>query len=184
VVAGNVETSQYIVDTLFAALGIMAASQGTMNNVTWGNEQFQYYETLCGGAGATAGQKGTSAVHTHMTNSRLTDPEILEQRFPVLLEEFSIRSDSGGKGHYKGGNGICRKTRFLQDMTANILSGHRRVAPYGMAGGKAGQCGNNYLIHADGTQQQLAETVQLAVKKEDILVLETPGGGGFGTEKD
>jgi len=183
VVAGNVETSQYIVDTLFAALGIMAASQGTMNNVTWGNTQFQYYETLCGGAGATAQQNGTSAVHTHMTNSRLTDPEILEQRFPVLLEEFSIRSGSGGKGQYKGGEGICRKTRFLEDMNANILSGHRRIAPYGMAGGTAGKCGNNTLIRADGIQQPLAGTVQLDVKKDDILVLETPGGGGFGMEK-
>ena len=180
VVAGNVETSQYIVDTLFAALGVMAASQGTMNNVTWGNAQFQYYETLCGGAGATPEQKGTSAVHTHMTNSRLTDPEILEQRFPVLLEEFSIRSGSGGEGRYYGGDGIRRKTRFLENMQVNIVSGHRRIAPYGMAGGKVGKCGNNYVIRADGTQQQLAGTEQLNVKKDDILVLETPGGGGFG----
>ena len=112
VVAGNVETSQYIVDCLFGALGIMGAAQGTMNNVTWGNERYQYYETLCGGAGATAQANGASAVHTHMTNSRLTDPEILETRFPVRLEEFSIRPHSGGQGRYQGGNGIVRKTRF------------------------------------------------------------------------
>jgi 5-oxoprolinase (ATP-hydrolysing) len=180
VVAGNVETSQYIVDTLFAALGVMAASQGTMNNVTWGNEDYQYYETLCGGAGATDNRDGTSAVHTHMTNSRLTDPEILEQRFPVLLQEFSIRKGSGGKGHYQGGNGICRKMRFLKTMTANILSGHRRIAPYGMAGGKTGKCGVNYIIRANGEKQKVAGTMCSVLEKDDVLVVKTPGGGGFG----
>ncbi len=182
VVAGNVETSQYIVDTLFAALGVMAASQGTMNNVTWGNEDYQYYETLCGGAGATKNRHGTSAVHTHMTNSRLTDPEILEQRFPVLLQEFSIRQYSGGKGHYQGGDGVCRKTRFLETMTANILSGHRRIAPYGMAGGKTGKCGQNYIIRANGKKQKVAGTMCSVLEKDDVLVLKTPGGGGFGLE--
>jgi 5-oxoprolinase (ATP-hydrolysing) len=180
VVAGNVETSQYIVDTLFAALGVMAASQGTMNNVTWGNEDYQYYETLCGGAGATDNRDGTSAVHTHMTNSRLTDPEILEQRFPVLLQEFSIRKGSARKGHNQGGNGICRKTRFLETMTANILSGHRRIAPYGMAGGKTGKCGQNYIIRANGKKQKVAGTMCSVLEKDDILVVKTPGGGGFG----
>ena len=180
VVAGNVETSQYVVDTLFGALGIMAASQGTMNNVTWGNKQYQYYETLCGGAGATPNANGTSAVHTHMTNSRLTDPEILEQRFPVLLEEFSIRKGSGGKGRHNGGDGVIRKTRFLEPMTANILSGHRHVAPYGMAGGENGQCGENYLIRANGQKNKLSETEQVEVDKGDVLIINTPSGGGFG----
>lgn len=179
VVAGNVETSQTIVDTLFGALGIMAASQGTMNNVTWGNAQYQYYETLCGGAGATANRNGTSAVHTHMTNSRLTDPEILEQRFPVLLEAFSIRNGSGGKGKYTGGDGIIRKTRFLEAMTANILSGHRKIAPYGMAGGKAGQCGKNYWVDTQGNTHALDSTAQIEMQAGDVLVVETPGGGGF-----
>jgi 5-oxoprolinase (ATP-hydrolysing) len=137
-----------------------------MNNVTWGNEDYQYYETLCGGAGATENQHGTSAVHTHMTNSRLTDPEILEQRFPVLLQEFSIRKHSGGKGRYQGGNGICRKMRFLKTMTANILSGHRRIAPYGMAGGKTGKCGVNYIIRANGEKQKVAGTMCSVLEKK------------------
>jgi N-methylhydantoinase B/oxoprolinase/acetone carboxylase alpha subunit len=117
-----------------------------------------------------------------MTNSRLTDPEILEQRFPVLLQAFSIRKHSGGKGQYQGGDGICRKTCFLQAMTVNVLSGHRRIAPYGMAGGKAGQCGNNQLIRADGRVQSLAGIAQIEVEKGDVLVINTPGGGGFGQQ--
>ena len=135
VVAGNVETSQYIVDALFGALGKLAASQGTMNNFTFGNADFQYYETICGGAGAGPDFPGTDAVHTHMTNSRITDPEILETRFPVLLEEFSIRQGSGGEGEFRGGNGVVRKFRFLKDMDAAILSSHRKLPPFGLKGG-------------------------------------------------
>ena len=179
VVAGNVETSQYIVDTLYGALGIMAASQGTMNNVTWGNSQYQYYETLCGGAGATAKADGASAVHTHMTNSRLTDPEVLEQRFPVMLDSFSIRTDSAGAGQHQGGQGVIRKTRFLQPMTVNILSGHRRIAPYGMKEGEQGATGNNQLIHADGGVEELSFKDEVEVKSGDVLVVKTPGGGGY-----
>jgi 5-oxoprolinase (ATP-hydrolysing) len=180
VVAGNVETSQYIVDCLFGALGVMGAAQGTMNNVTWGNARYQYYETLCGGAGATANANGASAVHTHMTNSRLTDPEILETRFPVRLEEFSIRTHSGGQGRYQGGNGIVRKTRFLEPMTVSIVSGHRRIAPYGMVGGQAGLVGQNAVQRANGQYENLAGIAQVEMQADDILSITTPGGGGFG----
>ncbi|HFC53913.1 MAG TPA: hydantoinase B/oxoprolinase family protein, partial [Gammaproteobacteria bacterium] len=180
VVAGNVETSQCIVDTLFGALGVMAAAQGTMNNVTWGNAEYQYYETLCGGAGATPDRDGASAVHTHMTNSRLTDPEIVEQRFPVLLEEFSIRAGSGGAGRRRGGDGVIRRTRFLQPMSVSILSGRRRVPPYGMAGGQPGQCGENLLIRRDGERQTLGSSAEISVQAGDCLEIRTPGGGGFG----
>ncbi len=180
VVAGNVETSQYVVDTLLGALKVMGAAQGTMNNVTWGNAQYQYYETLCGGAGATPTADGASAVHTHMTNSRLTDPEILETRFPVRLEAFSIRPDSGGAGQQRGGNGAIRITRFLEPMTVSIVSGHRRVAPYGMAGGSAGQCGVNRLRRADGSVLELAGIASVEVQAGDQLEVQTPGGGGYG----
>lgn len=180
VVAGNVETSQYIVDTLFGALGTMAAAQGTMNNVTWGNEQHQYYETICGGAGATPRKDGTSAVHTHMTNSRLTDPEVLEQRFPVRLDEFCIRSLSGGEGKHYGGNGVIRKTRFLQEMDVNILSDHRNHSPYGLIGGESGACGKNYLHKATGELLSLAGKAQFIVEPGDVLEIRTPGGGGYG----
>ncbi len=180
VVAGNVETSQYIVDALYGALGTMAASQGTMNNVTWGNEHYQYYETLCGGAGATANNEGADAVHTHMTNSRLTDPEVLEQRFPVMLDSFSIRKNSAGKGKQKGGQGIVRKTRFLEPMTVNILSGHRRIAPYGMAGGESAKTGENQLIRANGEVEALSFKDQIRVEQNDVLMIKTPGGGGYG----
>jgi 5-oxoprolinase (ATP-hydrolysing) len=184
VVAGNVETSQYVVDALFGALGIMGAAQGTMNNVTWGNAQHQYYETLCGGAGATANADGASAVHTHMTNSRLTDPEILETRFPVRLEAFHIRPHSGGKGKQRGGDGVVRKTRFLEPMTVSIVSGHRKVAPYGMAGGRNGQCGVNRVLRADGYLQTLEGIAQVEVSAGDVLTIATPGGGGFDSPKE
>ncbi|MDO6460193.1 hydantoinase B/oxoprolinase family protein [Granulosicoccaceae sp. 1_MG-2023] len=180
VVAGNVETSQLIVDALFGALGIMAAAQGTMNNFIWGNGQYQYYETLCGGAGATARADGCDAVHTHMTNSRLTDPEVLEWRFPVRLERFAIRRGSGGRGKYKGGDGIIRRVRFGQAMSVNIIANRRKVAPYGMAGGEPGQVGVNRLIRADGTEQVLSGTVAFEVAEGDIVEIETPGGGGYG----
>jgi 5-oxoprolinase (ATP-hydrolysing) len=180
VVAGNVETSQAIVDTLFGALGVSAAAQGTMNNVTWGNQRHQYYETLCGGEGASDGHHGCSAVHTHMTNSRLTDPEVLESRFPVLIEEFSIRKRSGGLGQFHGGDGIVRRTRFNETMRVSLLTGHRSVPPYGLAGGEAGMCGENRLERADGEAVVLSSSDSIEAKKGDVLVIKTPGGGGWG----
>ncbi len=188
VVAGNVETSQYVADALYGALGVLAGSQGTMNNVTFGNERYQYYETLCGGAGAGPTFNGASAVQVHMTNSRLTDPEILELRYPVRLEEFSIRKGSGGAGQYRGGDGVTRKIRFLDAMNAAIVSGHRRVPTFGVAGGGAGKVGRNSIVHADGRVEALGSADELSVRPGDMLVIETPGGGGFGlselTRKD
>ncbi len=180
VVAGNVEVSQVAVDTLFGALHVAAASQGTMNNVTWGNDQYQYYETLCGGSGATRHSDGVSAVHTHMTNSRLTDPEILEWRFPVRLEEFSIRENSGGIGKHSGGNGVIRRMRFLEEMDASILSNRRKVAPYGAEGGEEGKVGRNSVIRVDHTEEELDSKASTHLNAGDVLVIETPGGGGFG----
>ena len=181
VVAGNVETSQAITDTLLGALGLMGACQGTMNNFTFGNDAgYQNYETICGGAGAGPDFDGTSAVHTHMTNTRATDPEILEWRFPVILESFSIRRGSGGAGRHRGGDGIIRRVRFREPMTAAVVCGHRRVPPYGMAGGEAGACGRNYVERADGTVEELAGTDMTEMNTGDAFVIETPGGGGFG----
>lgn len=179
VVAGNVETSQHITDCLYGALGVMAASQGTMNNFTFGNDQYQYYETICGGSGAGKNFHGTDAVQTHMTNSRLTDPEVLELRFPVLLESFSIRSDSGGKGEYSGGNGVIRKIRFLENMTAGILSSRRQIPPFGLNDGEAGKVGENYVERNNGTVEKLASTATVEMETGDVFVIETPGGGGF-----
>jgi len=181
VVAGNVETSQCIVDALYGALGIMAAAQGTMNNFTFGNDQYQYYETICGGSGAGDSFHGTDAVHTHMTNTRLTDPEILEWRYPVLVDSFTIRRDSGGNGKWHGGDGVIRRIRFLETMTAAILSNRRRVPPYGMASGEPGTVGENYVIRANGKKQQLSSTDVVEMHPGDVFVIETPGGGGFGT---
>ena len=180
VVAGNVETSQVIVDALLGALGVAAAAQGTMNNFTWGNAKHQYYETICGGSGATQEYAGTDAVHTHMTNSRLTDPEVLEWRFPVRLEEFSIRHGSGGKGKHRGGNGVKRCVKFLEPMQANILAGHRTVPPYGLKDGEPGKTGCNYLLHKDGAKTKLMAQGQVEVQAGDIMVIKTPGGGGWG----
>ena len=181
VVAGNVETSQAITDTLLGALGLMGACQGTMNNFTFGNDAgYQNYETLCGGAGAGPDFDGASAVHTHMTNTRATDPEILEWRFPVLLESFSIRRGSGGAGRHRGGDGIVRRVRFLEPMTAAIVSGHRRVPPYGTAGGGPGLVGRNRVERADGTVQALSGTAMADMNPGDVFVIETPGGGGYG----
>ncbi len=181
VVAGNVETSQVIVDTLLGALQVAAASQGTMNNFTWGNGEYQYYETVCGGAGATPRRDGADAVHTHMTNSRLTDPEVLEWRFPVRLESFKIRRGSGGRGRHRGGDGVERRLRFLQSMSASILAGHRQVPPYGLAGGEPGKVGDNRVEHADGRVTELDSRGQVEVTPGDLFVIETPGGGGYGT---
>ena len=180
VVAGNVETSQVITDALYGALGVIAASQGTMNNFTFGNEQYQYYETICGGSGAGANFAGTDAVQTHMTNSRLTDPEVLELRFPVLLEAFSIRPNSGGLGKYRGGNGVIRRLQFRTSMTAAILSGHRIVAPFGAEGGTSGATGRNYIEYQNGEIEHLEGKAEVQMSPGDVFVIETPGGGGYG----
>jgi N-methylhydantoinase B len=180
VVAGNVETSQTIVDALYGALGVMAASQGTMNNFTFGNEKYQYYETICGGSGAGIDFDGTDGVHSHMTNSRLTDPEVLETRYPVLLESFSLRPESGGKGKHQGGNGIIRRIKFLEPMTANILSGHRLIPPFGLNGGESGVVGKNWVQRQNGSREDLGSTATTQMQPGDVFVIETPGGGGFG----
>jgi 5-oxoprolinase (ATP-hydrolysing) len=180
VVAGNVETSQCITDCLYTALQVMAASTGTMNNFTFGNERHQYYETVAGGSGAGPGFHGTDCVQTHMTNSRLTDPEVLEWRFPVILERFEIRHGSGGAGQFHGGNGSRRRVRFLEPMTAAILSGHRRTAPQGMAGGAPGAVGRNWVERTDGSQVELGWADKAEMHPGDVFVIETPGGGGYG----
>ena len=182
VVAGNVETSQCIVDALYGALGVMAAAQGTMNNFTFGSARWQYYETICGGSGAGPDFDGTDAVHTHMTNSRITDPEVLEWRFPVLVESFSIRQGSGGAGHRRGGNGAVRRIRFLEPMTAAILSNRRTVAPFGVHGGGSGALGINRVERTDGRTLELAGCDQVDMNPGDVFVIETPGGGGYGTQ--
>jgi 5-oxoprolinase (ATP-hydrolysing) len=181
VVAGNVETSQVVTDALFAATGRLAPSQGTMNNFTFGNEHYQYYETVCGGAGAGPDFDGASAVQTHMTNSRLTDPEILETRLPVRLDEFSIRRGSGGKGVHNGGDGVVRTVTFLEPMRANILADRRRVPPSGLRGGGDGLPGRNWVERTDGTVEMLTATESADVGPRDRFVIETPGGGGFGS---
>lgn len=182
VVAGNVETSQVIVDALFGALGVMGASQGTMNNFFWGNDTHQYYETICGGAGATKNNDGCSAVHTHMTNSRLTDPEVLEWRFPVVLETFHVRKGSGGDGGHRGGDGIVRRIRFEEDMEVNVIAGRRKVPPYGASGGKPGMVGCTRKIKADGTVTEFGATAKATVQQGDRFEIETPGGGGYGVK--
>jgi len=189
VVAGNVETSQAVTNALFAALGVMAAAQGTMNNLSFGNDRCQYYETICGGTGAGVlaggrGFAGADAVQSHMTNSRLTDPEILEDRFPVRLERFAVRRGSGGRGRWAGGNGVVRRLRFLEPMTVAILSGSRRVAPFGLAGGGPGLVGRNRIERTDGSVESLAGCAQLEVHPGDVLQIETPGGGAYGAAVD
>ncbi len=181
VVAGNVETSQAVTDALYGALGIQAAAQGTMNNFTFGNAQHQYYETICGGSGAGADFAGTDAVQTHMTNSRLTDPEVLEWRFPVLLQEFAIRPDSGGAGRQRGGNGVIRRLQFREPMTAAILSGHRLVPPFGLAGGESGKVGRNWVERSTGELEPLSSRAEVAMQSGDVFGIETPGGGGYGS---
>ena len=183
VVAGNVETSQCVTDALYGALGVMGASQGTMNNFTFGNARHQYYETIAGGSGAGDGFDGTSCVQTHMTNSRLTDPEVLEWRYPVRLDSFAIRHGSGGAGRWCGGDGGIRRMRFLEPMTAAILSGHRRVPPYGMNGGSPGLTGRNAVERADGRVTELDACTSVEMQPDDIFIIETPGGGGYGPVK-
>ena len=180
VVAGNVETSQVVTDALFGALGAMAGAQGTMNNFTFGNARHQYYETIAGGSGAGPDFDGTDVVQTHMTNSRLTDPEILEARFPVLLESFAVRRGSGGQGAHHGGNGAVRRVRFLEAMQAGMLANRRIVPPFGLVGGAPGAVGVNWIERADGSVEHLSATASAQVGPGDVMVIETPGGGGFG----
>jgi 5-oxoprolinase (ATP-hydrolysing) len=180
VVAGNVETSQAVTGALYAALGIQAEGSGTMNNVTFGNDRHQYYETVGSGSAAGEGFDGAAVVQTHMTNSRLTDPEVLEWRFPVFVDSFAIRHGSGGDGHWRGGDGAVRRLRFREPMAISILSGHRRVPPYGMAGGRPGALGRNRVERADGTVVDLPGAGSVDVDVDDVLVVETPGGGGYG----
>ena len=181
VVGGNVETSQRLVDTLLKALGLAACSQGTMNNVLFGGERFGYYETVCGGAGAGPGFAGATAVHTHMTNTRITDPELLEHRYPVRVERFAVRRGSGGAGRYAGGDGAVREITFLAPMSLSLLTQHRVERPYGAAGGEPGAPGRQQLIRASGEIEELASVDAREVLPGDRLVLETPGGGGWGT---
>jgi 5-oxoprolinase (ATP-hydrolysing) len=180
VVAGNVETSQAVTDAIFAAMGVMAAAQGTMNNLTFGDGQLQYYETICGGAGAGPDWDGASAVHTHMTNSRLTDPEVLEQRFPILVRRFEIRANSGGEGAHRGGDGVAREIEFRKPMDVSILSTRRRTAPFGLDGGHDGALGKNRLRRANGSEEGLSGCARTTVETGDAIVIETPGGGGYG----
>jgi len=180
VVAGNVETSQIVCDALYGALGVLAASQGTMNNLTFGNADHQYYETICGGAGAGPTFDGADAVQTHMTNSRLTDPEVLERRYPVIVEEFAVRQGSGGKGLHHGGNGVVRTLRFREPVTAAILSGRRKSHPFGLSGGADGATGETAALFSNGTRKTLAPTDQIELAGGDAITVATPGGGGFG----
>ena len=180
VVAGNVETSSCITNALYGALGAMAAGQCTMNNFTFGNEQHQYYETISGGSGAGPTFNGCSVVQTHMTNSRLTDPEVLEFRFPVRLESYAIRKGSGGAGQFTGGSGGVRRVRFLEPMTASILSNGRSIPAFGMHGGSPGAVGLNRVERADGSTEKLGHIASVEMKAGDVFVIETPGGGGYG----
>ena len=183
VISGNTEVSQAIADALYGALGVIAGSQGTMNNFVYGNDAFQNYETICGGTGAGDGFDGASAVHSHMTNTRMTDPEVLEDRFPVRVDEFSIRTGSGGDGEFRGGDGIVRKLRFLEPMTVTVLSSHRKAVPFGASGGQAGQPGENSVLRNSGTIEKLAGNDETQVNANDVFVMKTPGGGGFGPKR-
>jgi 5-oxoprolinase (ATP-hydrolysing) len=187
IIAGNVETSQAVTSALLLALGVQAAAQSTMNNTTWGNDRWQYYETVCGGSGAGilhdgTGHPGTSGVHTHMTNSRLTDPEVLEWRFPVVLDEFSIRAGSGGDGAFRGGDGTRRRIRFLAPMTAAILSGHRVTPPPGLGDGGPGALGRTRVVRADGAVDELRSADKTEMAAGDVFWLDTPSGGGYTPE--
>ncbi len=181
VVAGNTEVSQATCNALFGALGAIACSQATMNNFLFGDATHQYYETICGGTGAGPGFHGTSAVQTHMTNTRMTDPEVLELRYPVRLEEFSIRGGSGGAGRWRGGDGAIRRIRFLEPMTAVIVASRRNVPPFGLAGGEDGAAGRQWVERAGGTHEILGGTDSAELGAGDVFAIQTPGGGGFGT---
>jgi 5-oxoprolinase (ATP-hydrolysing) len=184
VAAGNVETSQTIVNCLYGALGVLGSAQGTMNNLTFGNERFQYYETICSGAPAGEGFDGAAAVQTHMTNSRLTDPEVLELRYPVLLERFEIARGSGGKGKWRAGDGTLRVIRFLERMECAILSGFRKVRPFGLFGGEDGQLGENWVRRKDGSLERLKGSDQTVIEPGEAIIIKTPTGGGFGPRRE
>jgi 5-oxoprolinase (ATP-hydrolysing) len=181
VVAGNVEVSQAVTDCLFGALGALAGAQGTMNNLNFGNDRYQYYETICSGSPAGPGFPGTDAVHTHMTNTRLTDPEVLEFRYPVVLEDFHVRPGSGGRGRWSAGDGVSRTIRFLERMECTILSGHRRVPPFGLAGGSPGEVGENTVRRRDGRVQELGGCDATVIDAGEAIVIRTPTAGGYGT---
>ncbi|MGH7112660.1 MAG: hydantoinase B/oxoprolinase family protein, partial [Stellaceae bacterium] len=181
VVAGNTEVSQAVCNALFGALGSMACSQATMNNFLFGNARFQYYETICGGSGAGPGFAGTAAIQTHMTNTRMTDPEVLELSYPVRLERFAIRHGSGGAGRWRGGDGAVRRIRALKPMTAVIVASRRVVPPFGLAGGADGAAGRQWVERASGRIEMLSGTDQAELEKGDQFVIETPGGGGYGS---
>jgi 5-oxoprolinase (ATP-hydrolysing) len=181
VVGGNVETSQRIVDVLLGAIGRVAASQGTMNNVTFGDARFGYYETVGGGAGAGEGFDGASGVHTHMTNTRITDPEVLETRYPVRLDAFALRHGSGGAGRFRGGDGLVRRYVFTAPVTVSLLTERRTTAPFGLAGGSPARAGENRVERRDGTTRVVGARDTFELAAGDALVIETPGGGGFGT---
>jgi len=181
VIAGNTEVSQAIADCLYGALGVLAGSQATMNNFAWGDDTMQNYETICGGMGASEAADGASAIQVHMTNTRMTDPEVLESRFPVRVEQMSIRRGSGGSGHRRGGDGVVRRLRFLEPMTATILSSHRLTGAFGVAGGGDGAPGRNCVERADGGIEELAGNDRVDIEAGDIVTIETPGGGGWGT---
>jgi 5-oxoprolinase (ATP-hydrolysing) len=183
VVAGNVETSQAVTNCLFGALGALSCAQGTMNNLTYGNDNYQYYETICSGSPAGPGFNGTDAVHTHMTNTRLTDPEVLEFRFPVVLEDFHIRKDSGGRGEWKAGDGIYRRVRFREKMDCAILSGHRRVPPFGLAGGEPGHVGENRVRRLNGKEEKLQGCDQTVLEAGEAVIIVTPTAGGYGSPR-
>jgi 5-oxoprolinase (ATP-hydrolysing) len=180
VVAGNTEVSQIVANALLGALGVAASSQATMNNFLFGDARRQYYETICGGAGAGPGFAGCSAVHTHMTNTRITDPEILELRYPVRVEQFAIRKDTGGAGAFRGGDGVIRKLRFLAPMTATIVASRREVPPFGLTGGTPGAVGRQFIERADGAIEALPGRAQAEMSPGDAFIIETPGGGGYG----
>lgn len=184
VVGGNVETSQRLVDLLLKALRLAGCSQGTMNNVIFGNESVSYYETVCGGVGATNEKSGAHAIHSHMTNTAITDPEILEMRYPVRLHRFAIRKGSGGKGDYSGGDGIVREFEFLAPVSLSLLTQHRVEGPYGMQGGHPGQTGRQKWIKKDGRIQELDSICGVEILPGERLILETPGGGGYGISKE
>lgn len=183
VAAGNVETSQTIVNCLYGALGCLGSAQGTMNNLTFGNESYQYYETICSGAPAGPGFDGAAAVQTHMTNSRLTDPEVLELRYPVLVERFEIVRGSGGRGEWRAGDGTLRVIRFLERMECAILSGFRKARPFGLFGGEAGQVGENWVRRKAGRLERLKGSDQTVIEPGEAIIIKTPTGGGFGDRR-
>ena len=179
VVAGNTEVSQAVCNVLLGALGASAASQGTMNNLLFGNDAYQYYETICGGSGAGPGFDGASGVHTHMTNTRITDPEVMEMTYPLRIEQFSLREGSGGEGRYTGGQGVVRTIRVLSDTVCTLVSSSRKIAPFGLNGGGDGAPGKQWIEHADGRCQSVGGIASVDMKAGEAITIETPGGGGY-----